>query len=71
MRSVVEQRMTMISQPEIGVSWFRSDEAGRVTGDALQGVHALEGWWRDQWVSHLRQRPQIGARSLKPEDGEG
>ena len=45
--------------------------AASVTGDALQGVHALEGWWRDQWVSHLRQRPQIGARSLKPEDGEG
>ncbi len=31
--------MTMISQPEIGVSWFRSDEAGRVTGDALQAWH--------------------------------
>ena len=31
--------MTMVSQPEIGVSRFRSDEAGRVTADALQAWH--------------------------------
>ena len=29
----------MTSQPEIGVSRFRSDEAGRVTADALQAWH--------------------------------
>ena len=31
--------MTMISQPEIGVSRFRSDEAGRVTAIAMQAWH--------------------------------
>tara|TARA_B100000530_G_scaffold308947_2_gene234367 strand:- start:400 stop:1347 length:948 start_codon:yes stop_codon:yes gene_type:complete len=36
---VVEQRLAMTSQPEIGVSRFRSDGAGRVTADALQAWH--------------------------------
>ena len=31
--------MTMVSQPEIGVSRFRSDEAGRVTAIAMQAWH--------------------------------
>jgi len=38
-RSTVEQRLAMTSQPQIGVSRFRSDEAGRVTTDALQAWH--------------------------------
>ena len=36
---MVEKRLAMTSQPEIGVSRFRSDEAGRVTADALQAWH--------------------------------
>jgi len=58
----------MTSQPEIGVSRFRSDEAGRVTGDAMQAWHREGLLVIEDFASSDQCRQLISAADALVED---
>ena len=58
----------MTSQPEIGVSRFRSDEAGRVTADAMQAWHREGLLVIEDFVSLDQCRQLISAADALVED---
>ena len=58
----------MTGQPEIGVSRFRSDEAGRVTADAMQAWHREGLLVIEDFVSLDQCRQLISAADALVED---